>query len=89
MNCHDCNTYACFECGHCECPEWISVKDQEPDASLKRILVVSGSKRIQVLHRDYDDWCLTEYEDENGYESPGYVLDFTHWMALPQLPKDR
>lgn len=63
--------------------EWILRDQQEPDISLKRILVYNKQNDlIHLLHQDYDEWVLSETE----YDFPGCCVDFSHWMELPNKP---
>ncbi len=68
--------------------EWISVKDDPPETSLGRILAYSVNKNMHTLHRDYDEWVLSECEYEGGGEFCGESVEFTHWMPLPEPPKE-
>jgi hypothetical protein len=62
---------------------WIYRKNQEPDLKIKRILVCSSKTRnIHILHRDYDDWILSETDED----FPGETVEFDFWMHIPLLP---
>ena len=65
-------------------PDWIPCSIQKPTSDLKRILVFSILKNIHILHFDYEEWCL----DETDFGSPGAIIEFTHWMPLPEIPFD-
>lgn len=59
--------------------EWISVKDRLPDDD-KTVLVTDG---IRI--------CLSYYEGCCDLWRGGYIFgrEMTHWMPLPQPPKEK
>ena len=67
--------------------EWNKTKEEKPDVGDSYLcVVVSGHERyIDVL-------CRTNYKYpwmENTYEGYEYTDDeVTHWMPLPELPKE-
>jgi len=61
---------------------WIKRSENEP--IVKRILAYSVSGNIHVLHWDYDDWLLSETDED----FPGSSVEFTHWMPLPPKPQE-
>lgn len=64
---------------------WISVKDRLPDRGKhKRILVFSLTGNFHVVSPEYNEWCL--WETDTGFTGEG--IEFTHWMPLPEPPKD-
>ena len=68
--------------------QWMSVRSHPPDPSIhQRILVFSEFNNIQIVHRDYDEWVLTECEYPSGNEFPGESVNFSHWMPLPKNPE--
>jgi hypothetical protein len=65
--------------------EWISVKDEMPKEDVN-VLVTDGSCWCSV-------WCLYSsayagdcWEDDYGYWQD--LDDVTHWMQLPEPPKE-
>ncbi len=64
--------------------EWISVKDRLPEKNGRYITTVCKYKdEIDVFDLWYedDDW----YIDEGDYM---YEYEVTHWMPLPEPPKE-
>lgn len=71
--------------------KWISVKDRLPDKDDLYLTIVSGKPQENIeLIETYMlgeywhkwGWCLDEYPD---WEKP----NVTHWMPLPEPPKER
>lgn len=71
--------------------EWISVKERMPDGrSIKEVLTIE-----YILYKNgkiKPIVCLEEtkslHKDKNGVFSDGGGAHITHWMPLPDLPKD-
>lgn len=67
--------------------EWISVKDRLPRDIGKSVLVVNGHGKISIYalwKREYGNrWT---WIDSTGRFN--HVNDITHWMPLPELPKE-
>lgn len=65
--------------------KWISVKDQLP-AESEIVLVFAGNSRFGKYFIDY----IAIFDDENGlpiwFDPPSTGI--THWMPLPEPPKD-
>lgn len=66
--------------------EWISVKDRFPEEWVT-VLITDG-KNVGISSNQID--CITE---ENCISSEGYYIgtslqEITHWMPLPEPPKD-
>lgn len=68
-------------------PKWISVKDRLPPDQGKKVLVVNGHEYISVLalwKKEYGNkWT---WIDERGHFK--HTNDITHWMPLPEPPKE-
>ena len=79
--------------------QWISVKDRMPEfvtttnyeKSSDDILILIDSKHVYVGSYIFDNWSKTNdfcmRDLDGGYE----VIDdmeVTHWMPLPEPPKD-
>ena len=62
---------------------WISVNEKLPpiekDNLSIKVLVVSTKGKIDFSRYDYD---------MEGWISPVLDIEFTHWMPLPNLPKE-
>lgn len=56
--------------------EWISVKDRLPETYGKYLVACRGNNIPQIRYYDgvWDVWNC--------------VAEVTHWMPLPELPKD-
>lgn len=66
--------------------EWISVKDRLPPDKGKSILVVDGHGHVRILafwNKDDAEW---KWLDQNGHFK--HFNDVTHWMQLPEPPKE-
>ena len=63
--------------------EWISVKDRLPEFGEKVLITdVSGDVLVYSLEQTCSGECWWEDEYWNWYN------DVTHWMPLPEPPKD-
>lgn len=77
MKCIDCNAYGCYECGKCECPEWIKSEFRLPN-QFDYILITDGKLVTPCYFQDEQFLC-----NESGIKDP------THWMHFPQPPKEK
>ena len=64
--------------------EWISVKDKFPNFD-EECIVYTDDKNINVS-RFYG--FGTGFPDGIWEFYDGYYLDVTHWMPIPELPKE-
>jgi hypothetical protein len=55
---------------------WVSVEDRLPE-NQQKVLCYNGFRMIE------NNWCLHTNQDSEWFKE-----QFTHWMPLPQLPKD-
>ena len=71
-----------IECQSCK---WISVNDRLPIPG--ECVLFYGRHELQMQPRIYMARYFNENDegvwDENGYD----ILDYTHWMPLPEPPK--
>ena len=62
---------------------WINVKDklppEEKDGLSAKVIVISTNSKIDFSRYDYET---------GGWISPVLDIEFTHWMSLPELPKE-
>lgn len=66
-------------------PRWISVEERLPDGVC---LAVNGCGAMLVGYIEYDKYSVeTRYSCEDHDTGVG-VLDITHWMPLPEPPKE-
>ena len=65
--------------------EWISVKDRLPE-DCKKILVVNGRGYISISSLWRKDGSKWTWVDSAGHFN--HVNDITHWMPLPEPPKE-
>ena len=65
--------------------KWISVKDRMP-TKYTRVLCFYGKYYIDVMEYWYDDDITGKPQFFNVPSPP--VDDVTHWMVLPEPPKD-
>jgi hypothetical protein len=71
-------------------PKWISVKDELPEVSDVVLVIASGKPRANVeLH---NAMLIASYWGDEGWIADGFEgwdkLDVTHWMPLPEPPKE-
>lgn len=89
FNCKDCNHYNFVRCRACQIDDalsyideaptiggWISVEDRLPDKQPCEYLVVNGNNVETAI-------CL-----DNMWITPRRVIKITHWMPLPEPPKE-
>ena len=65
--------------------EWISVKNKLPNAEYgesKDVLTINSMGVMRVMNFDGGCWC---YQTMEPYAS---AFKITHWMPLPQPPKE-
>ena len=66
--------------------EWISVKDKLPEINTD-VLICRGYRKRDVIslytYLGHDEW-----EDEYGYWSRTDDEGITHWMSLPEPPRE-
>lgn len=70
--------------------EWISVKDRLPDKQ-KQVLVYDHGKGIITQGFKYQHsnvWHVTTYMDSINIFTGEVAINVTHWMPLPDEPKD-
>lgn len=65
--------------------QWISVKDRLPEKE-QRVLVFY--KVIGEKNRIHNDVIATNWRKSNGDFIPFEDYEITHWMPLPEPPKD-
>ena len=65
--------------------QWISVKDRLPE-DCKKILVVNGHGYISISSLWRKDGSKWTWVDSTGHFN--HVNDITHWMPLPEAPKE-
>lgn len=61
--------------------QWISVKDRLPER-FENVLVCTKHEML-LCHYDGDEWVIN-YDGEYA----GYDYEITHWMPLPEFPKE-
>lgn len=71
-------------------PKWISVEDELPEVSDVVLVIASGKPRANVeLH---NAMLIASYWGDEGWIADGFEgwdkLDVTHWMQLPEPPKE-
>ena len=58
-------------------PSWIPVTERLPEKNTAVIVATDRGDTFQCLYA-YDGWDLWE----------GYIINITHWMPLPEPPKE-
>lgn len=62
-------------------PKWISVEDRLPE-TFESVIVLAKHEML-ICHHDGDEWVIN-YDGEYA----GYDYEITHWMPLPESPKE-
>jgi len=67
--------------------KWISIKNKVP-AEKQQVLAFGDTPDCQCHHKKAIELCLFTKEifEFGGYDC---VLDATHWMPLPEPPKEK
>ncbi len=84
--CEDCGNHT-LECDClCDDHKWISVKDRLPEVDVE-ILFFCGTR---IRFGEYVWYGLNEgdYRWRDAVFGD-YLIDITHWMPLPEPPKDK
>lgn len=71
-------------------PKWISTEERLPEVSDVVLVIASGKPRANVeLH---NAMLIASYWGDEGWIADGFEgwdkLDVTHWMQLPEPPKE-
>lgn len=69
-------------------PKWISVEDRLPEENARVWVFCDGKTEVMIYRRDADGECRFYWEDELGLFSAWYKCRVTHWMPLPEPPKE-
>ena len=67
--------------------EWIKIEDKEPPKESILVWGKCGMPHVSVY--DYSEHCHTECCYSSGGHFTGEGIDFTHWMPLPEKPKEK
>lgn len=74
----------CYLMGRKDGPPWISVKDRMPDKdSTVLIYTEAHDTYMAKIYKDGEAWPIS-----NSCGCCGTEEKFTHWMPLPQPPKE-
>lgn len=65
--------------------EWISVKDRLPDNG-QWVLVINEKNRYDLANYYDNTWSSS---NDNAEDNVYALNDFTHWMLLPEPPKEK
>lgn len=71
-------------------PKWISVEERLPEISDVVLVIASGKPRENIeLH---DAFLIASFWGDEGWIADGYeewdAVNVTHWMPLPEPPKE-
>lgn len=71
-------------------PKWISVEERLPEISDIVLVIANGKPRENItLHNAF---LMASYWGEEGWIADGFegwdALQVTHWMPLPEPPKE-
>ena len=67
--------------------KWLSIKERKPSAEYgesESVLTVDSIGEMRVAYWDGGNWCLPN----GNIINPGCVFPITHWMPLPEPPKE-
>ena len=79
-----CGEYPCHSCGHCACPDWISLEHLLPENN-QIVLCCDVLNKFVSLGR----YLLEKDELELMFIDKVQIDSvITHWMPLPLLPKE-
>ncbi len=80
-----CGEYPCHSCGHCDCPDWISLEHQLPENN-QVVLCCDILNKFVSLGRylKKEDEFELMFIDKIEIDSVT-----THWMPLPEIPKEK
>ena len=69
--------------------EWIDRKEvgNEPNPSLKKIMVWGKCGCPHIAFYDYDNWCHTECCYDSGGHCTGETIEFDFWTPIPNQPE--
>ena len=66
-------------------PEWISVKDRLPKSGAYVLVYDALNELVQIMLVDCDEnW----YDDRMRFYCKNESGEITHWMQLPEPPKE-
>lgn len=73
--------------------EWISVEDRLPEDDTNVLVLFNGEIKIGFMtweHPTYEEtWESYKYWDESYHDGQGWEhWEITHWMPLPEPPKE-
>jgi hypothetical protein len=72
--------------------EWIKVKDRLPEC--EKVLAISITEKNKIYNMRHDGWfrdtiySCRVYENKFIIESHGPIMSATHWVPLPEPPKE-
>lgn len=68
--------------------EWISVEDRLPPIDTEVLVLSHGNMSVCSLIRPDKETADVVWEDAYGYWDDEGVASVTHWMLLPEPPKE-
>lgn len=72
--------------------EWISVKDRLPEMPSEKVKEGFVQMQVLVLHDDEIQFVWYQPDEKQFYDTHGLfgteVYGVTHWMPLPEPPKE-
>lgn len=75
--------------------KWISIESDQFPADNQEVLVCAGEKALMAIYRCADDekvggyeWEVQKYTCEGERVFVTYWTGITHWMPLPEPPKN-
>ena len=100
MECPDCHKSVCYECGSCGCiiDQWISVKDRLPEILGRYFVYEIKEEHLHncaAFNYPYPCCCVNiayfRSFQSNDWQWSSFTemkCNPTHWMPLPQPPKE-
>lgn len=69
--------------------KWISVKDKLPPVDEKVLVIWSGQVEMAILESEQNNWQEYPNGDFQCHEDNQSGYEVTHWMELPEPPKEK
>jgi hypothetical protein len=71
--------------------DWISIKERLPMKNKRVLVYESLHKEVTIGEAPIGDdgfWSIVESFDQYSRDCSGISADITHWMPLPEPPKE-
>ncbi len=73
-------------CDKCECTGWVRVEDRLPEKDAEVLVTnIKGWMHLQKALYYHDYKLFLAFNPDSVQK---YILQVTHWLPIPQLPKE-